>query len=71
MKDEELELYYQTRREYERKRALYFLIQRLVGILCIGISFLDATLLQDLTLGVVFVPLGLYLIFTRQKVMDF
>ena len=69
MENEELELYYQTRREYERKRALYFLMQRLAGTMCIGISFLDATLLQDLTLGVVFVPLGLYLIFTRERVV--
>lgn len=69
MNDELFELYYQERKEYERKRALYFLVQRLIGVLCIGISVADAMLLQDLTLGTIFVPLGLYLIFTRERVV--
>lgn len=67
--ERDFDMYYQARREYERKRILYFLMQKLAGILCIGISALDAILLQDLTVGVIFVPLGIYLIFTRERVV--
>lgn len=61
--------YYEERKARERKRALYFLMQKLAGLLCLGISALDAILLQDLTVAVIFVPLGLYLILTREKVV--
>ena len=64
-----LDLYYQSRREHERKRVLYFIMQKLAGVLCIGVSALDAVLLQDLTVGTIFVPVGLYLIFTRERVV--
>lgn len=64
-----LEAYYQSRRKAEKANLRYFLVQKLAGILCIGISALDAILLQDLTVGVIFVPLGIYLIFTRERVV--
>ena len=63
------ELYYQSRKESERKRVRYFLMQKLAGLLCLAISALDAILLQDLTVGVIFVPVGIYLLFTRERVV--
>lgn len=62
-----LDLYYQSRKEYERKRVLQIIMKKFAGILFIGISVADALLLEDLTVGSIFVPLGLYLVFTRRK----
>ena len=64
-----LDLYYQSRREREKRNFLIYLMQKLIGLVCIGISTADAILLQDLTLGVIFVPLGVYLLFTRERVV--
>ena len=63
------DLYYQSRREREKRNLAISLIQKLIGLLCIGISTADAILLQDLTLGAIFVPFGVYLLFTREKVI--
>ena len=71
MNEEELELYYQTRREYERKRALYFLAQKTCGLILVGITVLSAFCLGDATISIITMPLGIYLLFTRQKVMNF
>lgn len=55
-----LDLYYQSRKEYERKRLMKVLTQKAIGLAMIALSIADAVFLQDLTLGVVFVPVGLY-----------
>lgn len=39
--------------------------QKLCGIACIGITVFSGVLFHDVTIGGLFVPLGLYLIVTR------
>ena len=43
--------------------------QKLYGLIFIILSILDAIFLQDLTLGMIFVPVGIYVIFTRERVV--
>lgn len=50
------------------KMRKYFLVQKLIGVLCIALTILSAILIQDVTIGCLFVPLGLYLMFTKEKV---
>ena len=45
---------------------LYFLIQKLIGVCLVGLSILAAVLLKEGTVGLIFAPWGLYLIFTKR-----
>ena len=72
MEDNELMTYsefkrYESRRKKERG---YFIKQRLCGLSMLIIGIATAILLDgDATVSLFAVPLGLYLIFTRNKVM--
>ena len=66
--DDVLDIYYREKRERERRKFKLSLVQKVIGLLCIILSIADAVLLQDLTLGVIFIPTGLYLLFTREVV---
>jgi hypothetical protein len=68
---EAFELYYKSRRKKEKADALYFFMQKLCGVILLGIVALVALMTNDATIGVILVPLGLFLIGTRHKVMDF
>ena len=76
------EFMYQFEKEYERRKekirakkresALYYLKQKLSGLVLIGISILIPILMDgDATASLITMPLGLYLLFTKEKVMDF
>ena len=57
-------------REYSRKKKInrkYYAKQKLVGLLMIVISVITPLLTEDATIDLVTIPLGLYLIATREK----
>ena len=52
----------------ERKQALLCKAkQKLLGILAIGVSIASPVLIDDATISVIMLPLGLYLLFTKEK----
>jgi hypothetical protein len=65
------ETYYATRRKAEKANLRYFLAQKLCGLILIALTVVSAIFLGDATIGIITLPLGIYLLFTRQKVMDF
>lgn len=66
-----LEAYYQSRRKAEKANLRYFLAQKMCGLILIALTIVSAICLGDATIGIILVPLGIYLLFTREKVMQF
>ena len=57
-------------RQAKRKSLLYYAKQKFIGLLAIGISIASPLLLDgDATISVIMLPLGLYLLFTKEKVV--
>ena len=57
-------------RQAKRKSLLYYAKQKFIGMLAIGISIASPLLLDgDATISVIMLPLGLYLLFTKEKVV--
>lgn len=57
-------------RQAKKEALLYYAKQKLLGILAIGISIASPLLLDgDATVSVIMLPLGLYLLFTKEKVI--
>ena len=62
--------YDEWEREYSRKKKInrkYYAKQKLVGLLMIVISVITPLLTGDATISLIMLPLGLYLIFTKDK----
>ena len=59
------------KREAKRKaKTIYFLKQKMIGIALIIISILIPILLDgDATASLLFLPLGIYILFTKEKVI--
>ena len=56
----------------KKHKILYFLKQKLCGLVIAGFGILIPFLLDgDATASVIIIPLGLFLVFTRQRVMEF
>ena len=54
----------------KREMFLYKAKQKFIGMLAIGISIASPLLLDgDATISVIMLPLGLYLLFTKEKVI--
>ena len=54
------------------KRSKYFLIQRAVGLVLVVTNMLAAYIMDgDITAAVLLVPLGIYLMLTKEKVLEF
>ena len=54
----------------KRESLLYKAKQKLLGLLTIGISIASPLLLDgDATISLIMLPLGLYLLFTKEKVI--
>ena len=54
----------------KRESLLYYAKQKFIGLLAIGISIASPLLLDgDATISVIMLPLGLYLLFTKEKVI--
>lgn len=63
---------YRNKREIRRKNRLYFLKQKISGLILIGISVIVPMILDgDITVSIMIFPLGVFLVLTRQKVMEF
>ena len=57
-------------RKAKRESLLYKAKQKLLGLLGIGISIVSPLLLDgDATISVIMLPLGIYMIFTKKKVI--
>ena len=57
-------------RQAKREKILYYAKQKLLGILAIGISIASPLLLDgDATISVIMLPLGIYMLFTKEKVI--
>ena len=53
------------------QRRKYFLIQRAVGLVLVAANVLAAYVLDgDITAAVFLVPLGIYLMFTKEQVLE-
>ena len=58
-------------RKEKRELLVYKTKQKLLGLLAIGISIVTPLLLNgDATISVITLPLGLYLLFTKKKVIN-
>ena len=67
---EAFEWYYATRRRKEKEKVAYFLIQKLLGLLMIGCAVVCWVYLQEYTASTIFfVPLGLLMLFTRERII--
>ena len=53
----------------KREMFLYKAKQKLLGVFAIGISIALPLLLEDATISLIMLPLGLYLLFTKEKVI--
>lgn len=54
------------------QRRKYFLIQRAVGLVLVATNMLAAYIMDgDITAAVLLVPLGIYLMLTKEKVLEF
>ena len=59
-----------TERKAKRKSLLYYAKQKFIGLLAIGISIASPLLLDgDATISVIMLPLGIYMLFTKEKVI--
>ena len=57
-------------RKAKRESLLYKAKQKLLGLLAIAVSIASPLLLDgDATISVIMLPLGLYLLFTKEKVI--
>lgn len=57
-------------RKAKRESLLYKAKQKLLGVVAIGVSIASPLLLDgDATVSVIMLPLGLYLLFTKEKVI--
>lgn len=76
------EFMYHFEKEYERRKEkqkakkrkviFYYVKQKMSGLVFVAISILLPLLMDgDATASVLLMPLGLFLLFTKEKVMDF
>ena len=54
-------------RQAKRESLLYYAKQKLLGVVATGVSIASPLLIQDATSSVIMLPLGLYLLFTKEK----
>ena len=57
-------------RQAKRELLLYKAKQKLLGVVAIGISIVSPLLLDgDATISIIMLPLGIYILFTKEKVV--
>ena len=60
----------QNRKAIRRRNRIYYLKQKLSGLILVGISIIIPMILDgDITVSIMIFPLGVFLVFTKQKVM--
>lgn len=62
---------YRQYKEKQKQRKAFFIKQKACGILLVAIAAAAPFLIGDGTASLLFLPLGLYLTFTKQKIMQF
>lgn len=62
---------YRQYKEKQKQRKAFFIKQKACGILLVAIAAAAPFLIGDGTASLIFLPLGLYLTFTKQKIMQF
>ena len=60
---------YESNKQKNKGKSIYFLLQRLCGVALIGATIACTNLIQDGTIGIIAVPLGLYLVFTKNEIL--
>ena len=59
-----------SERKVKRESLLYKAKQKLIGVVAIGISIVSPLLLDgDATISIIMLPLGIYILFTKEKVV--
>ena len=57
-------------RQAKREALLYYAKQKLLGVVAIGVSIASPLLLDgDATISLIMLPLGIYMLFTKEKVI--
>ena len=57
-------------RQAKRESSIYKAKQKLLGVAAIGVSIASPLLLDgDATISVIMLPLGIYMLFTKEKVI--
>ena len=57
-------------RKEKRELLIYKAKQKLIGVVVIGISIVSPLLLDgDATISIIMLPLGIYILFTKEKVV--
>lgn len=62
---------YRQYKEKQKQRKAFFIKQKACGVLLVAIAAAAPFLIGDATASLIFLPLGLYLTFTKQKIMQF
>ena len=62
---------YRQYKEKQKQRKAFFIKQKACGILLVAIAAAAPFLTGDGTASLIFLPLGLYLTFTKHKIMQF
>ena len=65
----EARLIINTEHKTKRKLLLYKAKQKLLGVVAIGVSIASLLLIQDATISIIMLPLGIYMLFTKEKVI--
>ena len=74
LEDAEKLIDFRRQKEYSRKKSIasYYIKQKLSGLVMATIGIITPFILEgDATFSLVALPLGIYLTFTKSKVMDF
>ena len=58
-----------SERKVKRESLLYKAKQKLLGVVAIGVSIASLLLIQDATISIIMLPLGIYMLFTKEKVI--
>ena len=57
-------------RQAKREALLYYAKQKFLGVVAIGVSIASPLLLDgDATISLIMLPLGIYVLFTKEKVI--
>lgn len=62
---------YRQYKEKQKQRKAFFIKQKACGVLLVAIAAAAPFLIGDATASLIFLPLGLYLTFTKHKIMQF
>ena len=66
---EEAKYIIEAEQKEKKEIFLYKAKQKLLGVVSIGISIASPLLLGDATISLIMLPLGAYLLFTKEKVI--